>query len=130
MDHTLPETGKLAQNYSDMGQVAFGYLGRAFISIVFLTELFAASCALVILISDSIVALFPAFDPINVKTVVVLLVLPSTWPKSLSFLAYGSVLGLIALVNLISIILYDGFVSSSSFILILFDRQRRNLLDR
>jgi vesicular inhibitory amino acid transporter len=89
--------------------VAFGPIGRRIISTVFQLELFAASVALVILSSDSIVALFPNLKLDYVKMVVITLVMPMTLFSSLKFASYGSFFGVLALLNLVIIILYDGF---------------------
>ncbi|KAI8921715.1 transmembrane amino acid transporter protein-domain-containing protein [Entophlyctis helioformis] len=98
----------LAYTYGDFGESAFGTAGRSFITVVFLLELFAACVALVILTADSIVALFPQLDIVLVKIGMVAFVLPFTYPKSLSMASYGSLVGIIALVNLLVIIIYDG----------------------
>jgi len=112
LDHRKDCSAGTASTYADMGEVAFGLNGRWFISFVFLMELFAASVALVILMSDSIVALFPGvLDAKLVKIGIVMLLTPTTFPKSLSILAYGSILGIIALLNLVGIIIYDGLIT-------------------
>ncbi|KAJ2999295.1 hypothetical protein HDV02_003228 [Globomyces sp. JEL0801] len=109
-----PPNGKCAQTYGDLGQNAFGTTGRTVISILFFLELIAASVALVILTSDSVVAIFPELDLITVKCVMVLLVFPTTLPKSLSIASYGSLVGIIALVNLLAVLFYDGLSNYSS----------------
>lgn len=98
----------VAYTYGDIGELAFGSAGRTFISIVFLFELFAACVALVILTGDSLVALFPTLDLNLVKCVMVAVVLPLTVPRSLNFVSYGSLMGIIALVNLLFIIVVNG----------------------
>lgn len=94
--------------YSDIGQLALGANGRIFISYFFLTELFTASVALVILASDSIAALKPEWDQYAIKLGLFLLITPTTFPKSLSFLSYVSILGIISSLNLIAITIYLG----------------------
>ncbi|KAI8915713.1 transmembrane amino acid transporter protein-domain-containing protein [Gorgonomyces haynaldii] len=110
LDH--PE--QLSNTYGDVGEAAFGKQGRHFISILFFLELFAASVALVILAADSIVALVPGLDIITVKIAVVALVLPMTYSRSLSFVAYGSFLGVLALVNLLVIVFFDGLTTQTT----------------
>ncbi|KAJ3224345.1 hypothetical protein HK099_008589 [Clydaea vesicula] len=111
MDHKSASIlGITVFTYSDMGELAFGHKGRLFISVIFLLELFTACVALLILMADSIKALYPTLDINFIKIVVTLIVMPSTWPRSLKVLAYGSIIGIIALINLISIIIYDGTV--------------------
>jgi vesicular inhibitory amino acid transporter len=99
---------KTSCTFGDFGEVAFGLQGRGFISVVFVLELFAASVALVILTADSVVALFPNFDLDLVKACTVALILPATLPRSLSLASYGSLVGVLALVNLLLIVLFSG----------------------
>jgi vesicular inhibitory amino acid transporter len=106
LDHSID--GKQANTFGDLGFLAFGDSGRQFISIIFFLELFAACVALVILSADSIVALFPELDLTMVKVLMVAFVLPLTFPKSLSIASYGSLVGILALLNLVAILLYDG----------------------
>ncbi|KAJ3011630.1 hypothetical protein HKX48_006722 [Thoreauomyces humboldtii] len=108
---SFPSVTRRAMTYGDIGELAFGNRGRNLISLVFCLELFASSVALVILISDSVTALIPTLPHALVKTVAVLLIAPSTWPTSLKWASYGSLIGIVALVNLISIICYDGFTT-------------------
>ena len=91
-----------------MGENAFGIGGRTFISIIFFLELLAACVALVILSADSIVALVPELDLVQVKLYIVLFCLPITFPKSLQIASYGSLIGILALMNLLGILVYDG----------------------
>jgi len=65
----------------------------------------------VILSSDSIVALLPFLSLNYVKLGVITLVMPMTFFSSLKFASYGSIFGVLALLNLIIIILYDGFTT-------------------
>jgi amino acid permease len=105
---------KPAYSYGDIGEMAFGPPGRTFISVLFFLELFAACVALVILAADSIVALIPSFDLNIVKIVVTALIVPMTISRSLSFAAYGSLLGVIAIVNLMFIIFFDGLSTTET----------------
>lgn len=77
-------------------------------------ELFAASVALVTLSADSILALFPFMYLEYVKIGAVLVVLPMTFFSSLKFASYGSFFGVLALLNLIIIIIFDGFSTDKS----------------
>ena len=88
--------------------------GRRFISFIFILELFAACVALIILTADSIQALFPIWDLYLIKIGIVLFVLPFTIPKSLHFISYTSLLGILALLNLLCIIFYNGLITKSS----------------
>lgn len=70
-------------------------------------ELFAASVALLILISDSITTLFP-LDPIMVKVATTAVLTLSTFPKQFSILSYGSFIGILALGYMIVVIVASG----------------------
>ena len=106
LDFTID--GKVANTYGDLGENAFGVGGRTFISVIFFLELLAACVALVILSADSIVALFPGLDLVQVKIAIVMFCLPMTFPKSLHIASYGSLIGILALMNLLGILVYDG----------------------
>ena len=106
--------GSTANTYGDLGENAFGPNGRTFISIIFFLELFAACVALVILSADSIVALLPQLDLIQVKISIVVLCLPMTFPRSLAIASYGSLIGILALMNLMGILIYDGLTTLES----------------
>ncbi|KAI9014117.1 transmembrane amino acid transporter protein-domain-containing protein [Hyaloraphidium curvatum] len=94
--------------YADVGQMALGNNGRIFIAYFFLTELVCASVALIILASDSIHALIPSWHPYTVKLALFLVVAPTTWPRSLGFLSYFSLLGIVSSLNLMAITFYLG----------------------
>ncbi|KAL7752923.1 hypothetical protein RI367_001372 [Sorochytrium milnesiophthora] len=96
------------RTYSDIGHLAFGVHGRIFISIVFMLELFAAAVALIVLISDSIVALFPQISIVHVKIAAGLFVTPLTFAKSLRFASYGSLVGVFAIMFMVSVTLFMG----------------------
>jgi len=112
--HTAKILGKCMKinnltNYSEIGYAAFGKKGYVFISILFSLELFACSVSLVILIADSLVALFPELNNTMVKIVSFFLITPLTYPKHLGALAWGSLIGIFAIANLATILFYDGF---------------------
>lgn len=96
-------------SYSDIGEAAFKRKGRLFISLVFTLELFAAAVALIILIADSLKALFPEVNLIALKFIAFLAVAPTMWLKNLKLLSYASIIGIITVINLIFVVLYDGF---------------------
>ncbi|KAJ3304812.1 hypothetical protein HDV03_002354 [Kappamyces sp. JEL0829] len=110
LDYERPD-GFVSLTYGDLGEVAYGRSGRTFISIVFFLELLACIIALVILSADSIVALFPWLDINLVKICTVVLVFPMTLPASLAIAAYASLLGILALFNLMGILVYDGLTN-------------------
>lgn len=111
---SFPKMYRRAATYGDIGELAYGISGRAFISILFCLELTAAGVALVILMSDSVTALFPSWHHAVVKAIAVFTVIPMTWPLSLSWASYGSLVGVVALVNLLFIIWYDGLTTTET----------------
>jgi len=112
--HTAKIIGKCMKinnltNYSEIGYAAFGKKGYIFISMFFSFELFACSVSLVILIADSLVALFPNLNGTMIKALSFFVVTPLTYPKHFGALAWGSLVGIFAIINLITILFYDGF---------------------
>ena len=112
-NHTAKIIGKCMKinnlaNYSEIGYAAFGKKGSVFISFFFSFELFACSVSLVILIADSLVALFPNLNVTMVKALSFFFITPMTYPKHFGALAYGSLIGIFAVINLITILFYDG----------------------
>jgi amino acid permease len=102
-----------AHTFGDIGELAFGRAGRTVINSLFMLELGAACVALVILVSDSLVALCPVLQahPISTKLGLVLLVMmPSTFPTSLRYASYGSLLGIVSLGLVLVAMFFQGTV--------------------
>ncbi|KAI8908207.1 transmembrane amino acid transporter protein-domain-containing protein [Powellomyces hirtus] len=114
LTHSSATATRRANTYGDIGELAFGHRGRNFISVIFCLELTASSVALVILISDSVTAIIPSWHHAIVKAVAVAVMIPVTWPTSLKWASYGSLVGIVALVNLLVIIMYDGLSTTES----------------
>ncbi|KAJ3083812.1 hypothetical protein HDU99_005900 [Rhizoclosmatium hyalinum] len=74
-------------------------------------ELFAAATGLVILGADSIVALNPTLPLLPVKIAVTCLLVLTTFPRGMGWLAYGSIVGLLTLLSLFGILLFNGLVT-------------------
>ncbi|KAI9207044.1 transmembrane amino acid transporter protein-domain-containing protein [Polychytrium aggregatum] len=99
----------------DIGELAFGHTGRNVISAIFCFELFAAAIAMIILMADSLEALFPGAVPLTgLKLIATLVVLPTTWSKSMKLLSYASVVGILATCGLGIILVIDGLSVSTS----------------
>jgi vesicular inhibitory amino acid transporter len=115
----------LIKSYVDIGEVAFGYKGRALIASFIYLELFLISIELLILVGDNLEKLFPNMSltiigfKIGSKTCFVLItalvVLPTTWLRSLGALAYISVGGIFASIILIGCVLWVGEVDGVGF---------------
>jgi amino acid permease len=107
--HMIKEEKRSKLNtYADIGFAAFGKKGSIFISIVFTLELFAASIALIILIADSLEALLPSNSSVFYKFIAFCVVTPSLWLKHLHWLSYGSIIGILTIINLLVVVIYDG----------------------
>ncbi|KAJ3341460.1 hypothetical protein HDU93_004861 [Gonapodya sp. JEL0774] len=101
------------QTYADLGHASFGPRGRISISILFIIELLTASVALVILASDSIQALKPEWDLIYIKIGVGLVMGVTTLGKGTRLLSYGSLVGIVSIIFLITIVLYSGLTTTT-----------------
>jgi amino acid permease len=95
--------------FADIGHAAFGHAGRSFLTVVLLLEVIASSVAIVIILSDSLVAIYPSLEPhpYLVKGIAWVVLTPTTW-LALRWLAYGSVLGVISTTLLVVVVVWDG----------------------
>ncbi|KAJ3391198.1 hypothetical protein HDU92_009153 [Lobulomyces angularis] len=107
------EEKNLPVTYAEVGELAFGKFGRAFISFMFVLELGAASSAILIVVADSLNALIPQINITLTKIVIVVLLTPSTL-INLRFLMYSSILGILACVNVCGIIVVEGAISTET----------------
>ncbi|KAJ3031322.1 UNVERIFIED_CONTAM: hypothetical protein HDU68_005064 [Siphonaria sp. JEL0065] len=106
--HQNSNTARLPTSLSDVVELAFGPASRPFISFLFIFELFAAATGLVILGADSIVAMVPSLSVLPVKIAVTAFLVLTTMPRGMGWLAYGSVVGLLTLLSLFGILLFNG----------------------
>nr|CAD1826442.1 unnamed protein product [Ananas comosus var. bracteatus] len=113
------------RTYSDIGEFAFGYSGRIFVSIFMYLELYLVAIGFLILEGDNLDKLFPDTKLI-VGTVsiaskqlfvmlVALIILPTTWLRSLSVLAYVSAGGVLASVIVVFSVLWAATVDGVGF---------------
>lgn len=113
------------KTYPDIGQVAFGSKGRVAISIFMYLELYLVAVEFLILEGDNLNQLFPnmsfnmAGHTIGGKKCFVLaaalVILPTTWLKSLGLLAYVSAGGVLASILLVACVFWVGAVDSVGF---------------
>ncbi|XP_061345831.1 amino acid transporter AVT1I-like [Gastrolobium bilobum] len=113
------------KSYPDIGQVAFGYKGRAVVAIIIYMELFLIAVELLILEGDNLEKLFPSVNftiaglRIGGKRGFIMLsalvILPTTWLRSLGVLAYISVGGVLASIILLGCVVWVGEVDSVGF---------------
>ncbi|KAK9935147.1 hypothetical protein M0R45_022259 [Rubus argutus] len=113
------------KTYPDIGEVAFGRKGRVAISVFMYLELFLVAVEFLILEGDNLNQLFPnmsfnvAGHTIGGKKCFVLatalVILPTTWLKSLGLLAYVSAGGVLASIVLVACVFWVGAVDSVGF---------------
>ncbi|KAJ7943473.1 putative Amino acid transporter [Quillaja saponaria] len=113
------------KTYPDIGELAFGCKGRAVVSILMYLELYLVAVEFLILEGDNLEKLFPnmgfKFAGFRIEgkqgfiLLTALIILPTTWLRSLGILAYVSVGGVLASVFLVCCILWAGAVDGVGF---------------
>ncbi|CAL0313653.1 unnamed protein product [Lupinus luteus] len=115
----------LIKSYPDIGEIAFGYKGRAVIATFMCVELYLVAVEFLILEGDNLEKLFPNMNfkigafQIGGKRGFVLLsalvILPTTWFRSMDVLAYISIGGVVAPIILVACVLWVGEVDGVGF---------------
>ncbi|KAL9261934.1 Amino acid transporter AVT1J-like protein [Drosera capensis] len=122
--HRCLESNPLIKSYPDIGGLAFGYKGRAFISLFMYFELFLAAVEFLILEGDNLTKLFPnskLFAVIKLSNkqgftiLAALVVLPTTWLRNLGVLAYVSFGGVLASLLVVCSVLWVGAFDGVGF---------------
>ncbi|XP_057788795.1 amino acid transporter AVT1C-like isoform X2 [Salvia miltiorrhiza] len=113
------------ETYPDIGQAAFGTIGRVAISIVLYVELYACCVEYIILESDNLSSLFPNahinFGIIQLNShhlfavMATLAVLPTVWLRDMSILSYISAGGVIASILVVACLFWVGLVDEVGF---------------
>uniref|UniRef100_J3L1K9 Amino acid transporter transmembrane domain-containing protein n=1 Tax=Oryza brachyantha TaxID=4533 RepID=J3L1K9_ORYBR len=106
------------RSYPDIGHLAFGAVGRTAIGVIMYTELYLVAISFLILEGDNLDKLLPGTTvellgyQLHGKQLFVLLaaavILPTTWLKDLSMLAYVSAVGLVASMALTASLVWAG----------------------
>ncbi|KAF7809119.1 amino acid transporter AVT1I-like [Senna tora] len=119
------EKHPLIKTYPDIGEVAFGYKGRAIVSLFMYLELYLVATEFLILEGDNLEKLFPEMKfrigglRIGTKQgfvlITALVILPTTWLRSLKALAYVSVGGVVASVILVGCVVWVGVMDGVGF---------------
>ncbi|GMK56747.1 hypothetical protein CspeluHIS016_0305870 [Cutaneotrichosporon spelunceum] len=99
-DHSLA-------GYTDIGLAAFGPAAGGAINLLFCLELFAIGVALMVLLGDSLHALFPSISSNMWKILGLSVILPTTF-MPLWLLSFPSVISTLCTVLLIGIVVFDG----------------------
>ncbi|KAL9241911.1 hypothetical protein vseg_015968 [Gypsophila vaccaria] len=113
------------ETYPDIGQAAFGKIGRIAISIILYAELYACCVEYIILESDNLSSLFPnahlnvfglALDSHRLFALATTIaILPTCWLRDLSVLSYISAGGVIASVLVVLCLFWVGLVDKVDF---------------
>ncbi|KAK9276633.1 hypothetical protein L1049_006169 [Liquidambar formosana] len=119
------DANPLIKSYPEIGQLAFGYKGRTMIAIFMYLELYLVAVEFLILEGDNLDKLFPnkginiAGLKVHGKQCFVLLtalvILPTTWLRSLGLLAYVSVGGVLASVVVVGSVFWAGAIGGVGF---------------
>ncbi|KAF8390199.1 hypothetical protein HHK36_024721 [Tetracentron sinense] len=115
----------LLKTYPDIGELAFGYKGRAMVSFFMYLELYLVAIEFLILEGDNLEKLFPnmGFNIAGLRVggkqgfvlIAALIILPTTWLRSLGMLAYVSVGGVLASVVVFGSVFWAGAVDGVGF---------------
>lgn len=113
------------ETYPDIGQAAFGIVGRIVIAIALYAELYSSCIEYLIMMSDNLGALFPnshmEFAGIHLNSyqmcaiISTLVILPTVWLRNLSLLSIVSAGGVIALIIVVICLLWVGVVDDVGF---------------
>uniref|UniRef100_A0ACD5VBB9 Uncharacterized protein n=1 Tax=Avena sativa TaxID=4498 RepID=A0ACD5VBB9_AVESA len=119
------DSSSLVKTYPDIGELAFGRKGRIVVAIFMYLELYLVAIDFMILEGDNLEKLFPSvnFHVAGLKIggkqgfvlIFSLLVLPTTWFRSLNALAYVSVGGILASIILIGSVAWVGAFDGIGF---------------
>jgi solute carrier family 32 (vesicular inhibitory amino acid transporter) len=119
------DSNSLVKTYPDIGELAFGQKGRIVVATTMYLELYLAAINFLILEGDNLEKLFPkaAFNFAGLKirgkqgfvVIASLIVLPTTWLRSLGILAYMSLGGVLASLVLMFSLLWAGVFNGIGF---------------
>ncbi|CAN4109676.1 unnamed protein product [Withania somnifera] len=119
------ESSPSIETYPDIGQAAFGLLGRIFIAIALYAELYSSCIEYLIMMSDNLGALFPNshiefagihLDSYQICAVIsTLVILPTVWLRNLSLLSIISAGGVISLILVVICLIWVGVIDEVGF---------------
>ncbi|KAL5540667.1 hypothetical protein UlMin_042859 [Ulmus minor] len=113
------------KTYPDIGEAAFGHKGRVMISVFMYLELYLVAVEFLILEGDTLDKLFPktSFNLAGLKVkgqrgfmlLTALVILPTTWLRSLGLMAYVSAGGVLASVVVVACVFWAGAFDGVGF---------------
>lgn len=119
------ESNPFVKTYPDIGWLAFGPRGRTLVSIFMYLELYLVAVEFLILEGDNLEKLFPikGFKLAGLKIgrkqgfvlITAIMILPTTWLRSLGSLAYVSFLGVLASIVVVCSVFWSGAVDGVGF---------------
>ncbi|WCJ37427.1 Transmembrane amino acid transporter family protein [Euphorbia peplus] len=119
------DSDPVIRNYHDIGERALGYKGRALVTFFMNVEMYLFAVELLILEGDNLNRLFPnvEFNIWGLKIggkqgfvmLTTLVILPTTWLRSLGMLAYVSASGFMAMILLVGCVLWAGVFDGVGF---------------
>ena len=101
-------------SFREIGFAAFGNAAGFFILIVFSVEMFLACSAYIVLVADNLAKLLPFASQVTWMVIATAVMIPTSWPKNFSFLAYFGVFGIFASLFLLVVVVSEGFSKKSS----------------
>ncbi|KAL2502837.1 Transmembrane amino acid transporter family protein [Forsythia ovata] len=119
------ESSPQLQTYPDIGQAAFGLVGRICIATILYVELYSSCVEYLIMMSDNLSAFFPNahmeiagihLDSYQLCAITsTLVILPTVWLRNLNLLSYVSVGGVVTLVLVVLCLLWVGISGEVGF---------------
>ncbi|KAG0459142.1 hypothetical protein HPP92_022270 [Vanilla planifolia] len=113
------------ETYPDIGQAAFGRIGRIVVSIILYLELYSCCVEYIILESDNWSSFFPNAhldigglhldSHVLFAVMATTIVLPTTWLRDLSILSYVSAGGVIATILVVGCLFWVGLIDQIGF---------------
>ncbi|CAH9100949.1 unnamed protein product [Cuscuta epithymum] len=119
------ESSSGLETYPDIGQAAFGNVGRVFVATILYVELYCSCIEFLIMMGDNLSALYPSihmalggfhFGSYQTSVMIsTLVILPTVMLRNLSLLSYISAGGVIAFIMIILCLLWVGLLSDIEF---------------